>query len=292
MRPRRALLYMPGNEMRKIRKATTLGVDCICMDLEDGVAANRKEDARWTIREALENLDFGRAERLTRINPIGSGLEVDDLKVVLPARPDGIVIPKVENSEQLQWASAQFKKIEKEQNWTDGSIRLIAIVETAMGILNLRQIANSDPRLVALIFGADDFAADIGATRTPQSSEVFYARSAVVTHAAAYGLQAIDIVFIDLNDLERLQHESQEGARMGFSGKQIIHPNQVDPVQAAFTPSREAIHNAQRLMAAYQQHTESGIGAFVIDGKMIDAPTIKIAERILNLASSIGIIEP
>ena len=282
MRPRRALLYMPGNEMRKIRKGITLGVDSICMDMEDGVAVNRKMDARKTIFEALNSLDFGRTERLVRINPVGSGLEADDLKVVLPGHPDGIVIPKVEDAGQVQWVSAQIREVEKKHAWPDGAIKLIVIVESAMGILNLRPIATSDSRLQALIFGADDFAGDIGATRTKDSSEVFYARSAVVTHAAAYGLQAIDIVFIDLDDIESLYHEAQIGARMGYSGKQIIHPKQVVPVQEAFTPAPDAIKNAERLLTNYRQYQEAGIGAFVLDGKMIDAPTIKAAERVLE----------
>lgn len=291
MRARRALLYMPGDDLRKIRKGTTLGVDCICMDMEDGVAANRKEAARATIVEALASLDFGRAERLARINAIGSGLETGDLQVVLPARPDGIVVPKVEDAEQVRWVSEQIAAAERSGGWTQGDIGLIVVVETARGILNLPRIAAADPRLQAIIFGAEDLAGDIGATRTREGWEVFYARSAVVTSAAAFDRQAIDMVFVDFNDAEGLRQESLQGARMGFSGKQIIHPNQVEPAQEAFTPAPEAIAHAQRLVAAFEQHQATGQGAFALDGKMVDAPVVKAAQRVLDRARAAGKIQ-
>lgn len=284
MRARRALLYMPGDDMHKIRKATTLGVDCICMDMEDGVALKRKQDARTVIAEALQALDFGQSERLVRINPVGSGLEVNDLLTVLPSLPDGIVVPKVEYGEQIQWVSQQIGEAEDEYDWPEGRVRLLAIVETALGIVNLSQIASASSRLEALIFGAEDFAGDIGAARSREGWEVFYARSAVVTHAAAYGLQAIDMVYLDLEDIQGLRQEALQGAAMAFAGKQIIHPNQVVPVQECFTPSDEAIAQALRLLDAFAKHQAKGIGAFTLDGKMIDAPLVKAAERVLDIA--------
>lgn len=288
MRARRALLYMPGDDMRKIQKAITLGVDCICMDMEDGVALNRKAEARLTIAEALRTLDFGRSERLARINPVGSGLEVVDLNTVLPAHPDGIVIPKLEYAEQVQWVSEQIASAEDEYGWAPGGICLIVVVETARGIINLSQIAGADPRLEALIFGAEDFAGDIGATRTREGWEVFYARSAIVTYAAAYGLQAIDMVHIDFQDHEGLKREALEGARMAYAGKQVIHPNQVAPVQEAFTPGDEAIAYALRIMQAFQENQQAGRGAFALEGKMIDAPILKAAKRVIALAQAAG----
>ena len=198
MHSRRAFLYMPGDDLRKIRKSTTLGVDSVCMDLEDGVAANRKIEARATIVEALHDLDFGSSERLVRINPVGSGLEMDDLQAVLTARPDGIVVPKVQNGEQIRLISRYITQHERSNDWPSGAMLIIAIVESARAIVSLPDIAGSDPRLQALIFGAEDLASDLGATRSAEGWEIFYARSAVVTHAAAYGLQAIDMAFLDL----------------------------------------------------------------------------------------------
>jgi citrate lyase beta subunit len=279
---------MPGDDLRKIRKAATLDVDCVCLDMEDGVAANRKAEARQTIAAALREMDFGRAERLARINPVGSGLETDDLLAALAGRPDGIVIPKVEDAGPILWAAAQIDAAEREQGWPSGGIGLIVLVETALGIVNLRAIASAHPRLRALIFGAEDLAGDIGAIRTPAAWEVFYARSAVVTHAAAFGLQAIDMVYIDYRDTAGLAQEAAAGARLGYAGKQVIHPSQIEPVQAAFTPDDAAIAYALRVTEAMREHQQEGLGAFSLDGKMIDMPLVKAAERVLARARAAG----
>jgi citrate lyase beta subunit len=288
MHARRALLYMPGDDLRKIYKATTVGVDSICMDLEDGVAAIRKAEARAVISNALKSLEFGKSERLARINPVKSGLEGEDLLGVLPARPDGIVIPKVEDGKQVRWVSQQIAAVEQKYGWPIGEICLIVIIESARAIVNLPDIAGSDARLQALIFGAEDFATDIGASRTREGWEVFFARSAVVTHAAAYGLQAIDMVFVDFRDSQGLSKEALQGAQMGFAGKQIIHPDQVDPVQEAFSPGEEAIAHALRIVEASASHQKAGLGAFALDGKMVDAPVVKAAEQVLARARAAG----
>jgi citrate lyase beta subunit len=288
MRARRALLYVPGDNDRKIQKATTLVVDTICLDMEDGVANNRKNEARQTITKVLNSLAFGRSERLARINPVGSGLENEDLQTVLPAHPDGIVVPKVERPEQVQWVSNQITEFEQRSGWPIGKIPLLIGIETAFSIINLRQIASADPRLEGLIFGSEDLASDIGAIRTQAAWEVFYARSAVVTHAAAFGLQAIDMVNINLHDLENLRREAEQGAQLGFAGKQIIHPDQIAPVQEAFTPDQQAIENAIRLVEAFQIHQAEGTGAFAFEGKMIDMPIVKAAERLLMRARAAG----
>lgn len=288
MRARRALLYMPGDDMHKIQKAIGLGVDCICMDIEDGVAANRKADARRTIVEALGRLDFGRSERLVRINAIGSGLETEDLQAVLPARPDGLVIPKVGSAEEIRWVSEQLSAAERQHGWREGEMALLALIETAKGVVNLREIAGASPRLQALIFGAEDLAGDIGAVRTREGWEIFYARSAVVTHAAAFGLQAIDMVFMDLHNIEELKAESIQAARMAYTGKQVIHPKQVEPVQEAFTPNDESVAQAKRVVEAAQQNQAAGVGAFTLDGKMVDAPVVRAAEWVLERARAAG----
>jgi citrate lyase beta subunit len=282
MRPRRCLLFMPGDDLKKIQKGLSLGVDVVVMDLEDGVAHNRKTEARVTIAAALRDLDFGRSERMVRLNPIGSGLEHDDLAAVLPHRPDSLMLPKVEQAEQVQWVSQQLEGT---------SIRLLAIIETARGIVNLKEIATASDRLDALIFGAEDLAGDIGATRTTAGWEVFYARSAVVTHAAAFGLQAIDTLCIDFNDEAALIADAQLGVHLGFSGKLAIHPKQVNVIQTIFTPTDEQIAAAQRLVTAHDEQQAHGTGAFALDGKMIDMPTIRAAQQILAKARAAGKIQ-
>ena len=287
MHSRRALLYMPGDDRHKIEKSLTLGVDCVCMDMEDGVALNRKSEARQAIAAALRELDFDRSEKLARINAVGSGLEEDDIQAVLPFRPDGVVIPKVETLEQIQWASEKIEAAELAGGWPIHSIRLLVGVETPKAILNLKEIA-SHPRLDALIFGGEDYAASVGARRTPEATELLYARSAVVAACAAYGLQAIDMVTVDFKDLEALRREARFGAQLGYAGKQIIHPNQVGPVQEAFTPDEAAIEAARRLVEAFAAHQAKGSGAFALDGRMIDKPLVTAAENLLERARSAG----
>ncbi len=287
MHSRRALLYMPGDDRRKIEKAITLHVDCICMDMEDGVALNRKAEARATIAAALRELDFGSSDRLARINAVGSGLEKDDIQAVLPFHPAGIVVPKIDELGQIQWESEIIEAAELQYGWPVNSVRMLVGVETAKAILNLKEIA-SHPRLDGLIFGGEDFAASIGATRTLEAFELLYARQAVVTAAAAYGLQAIDIVTIDFRDIERVRREAAFGAQLGYAGKQVIHPDQVTPVQEAFTPGDEAIAHARRIVETFDASQKEGKGAYALDGKMIDMPLLKSAQNVLERAKAAG----
>lgn len=288
MHSRRALLYMPGDDRRKIEKSATLGVDCICMDLEDGTAINKKAEARAVIAQAMRELDFGASERCIRINSIGSGWEKDDLAAALEARPDTIVVPKVEAPEHVTWVSGQIESYELAHGLPLGGIRMLIGVETAKGILNLKEIAGADKRLEAIIFGGEDFAASIGATRTKEAVELLYAREAVITACAAFDLQAIDIVSIDFKDIEALRAESEAGARLGFVGKQIIHPAQVEPVQTAFTPNDEAIAYAKRVAETFEASQKEGKGAYALDGKMIDMPLLKNAQKVLDRAKAAG----
>ena len=287
MHSRRALLYMPGDDWKKITKSLTLGVDCICMDMEDGVAASRKSEARATIAKALQELDFGKSEKLARINSLGSDWEKDDIAAVLPFRPDGIVIPKVESLDQIKWGGEIIESAELKYGWPINFVRMLVGVETAKGILNLKEIA-SHPRLDGIIFGGEDFAASIGATRTPDATELLYARQAVVAACAAFSLQAIDIVFIDFKDADGLRLEAEQGAGFGFSGKQIIHPNQVSVTQEAFTPSDDAIASAKRIVETFEASQKEGKGSYALDGKMIDMPLLKNAQKVLERAHAAG----
>lgn len=287
MRVRRAMLYVPGDEWNKINKAITLNVDSICMDLEDGTALNRKESARETICKALTELDFGKSERLVRINAVGSGMEISELNAVLPHHPNGIVIPKIETVDQLNIIDGVISDFEIANGSEPGEIRILAVVESAKGILNLREIA-AHPRLDAIIFGAEDFTANIGAKRTANAWEVLYARSCVVITAVAYDKQAIDMVSINFREPITLKIEAIAGASLGFTGKQIIHPSQVNIVQDAFTPSTEEIAEATALVNAFHEHQSAGAGAFEFDGRMIDMPILKQAQKVLDRAAAAG----
>ena len=290
-RLRRSVLFMPGDSMRKIEKATRLDADSIVMDLEDGVALNNKAAARATIAEALRTLDFGRRERLVRLNPPGSGLLDDDLAVTAPAAPDGFVIPKVESAADVQTVSRKLAAVEAAHGWAEGSLRLVAVVETALGVMNLKEIAQSDARLEALMFGAEDLAGDIGAVRTAAGWEVFFARSAVVTAAAAYGLQAIDMIFVDFQNPDGLAEECRAARQMGYAGKMAIHPKQIAIINREFSPTPAEIDRARRLVAAHRAHQQSGRGAFAFEGKMVDMPVIRAAEHVLARARQAGLLQ-
>jgi citrate lyase beta subunit len=283
---RRALLFMPGDSRGKIEKGITLDVDSIIMDLEDGVALNQKAAARTTAAAALRELNFGDTERLVRLNPVGSSLYRDDLEATVSARPDGYVLPKVESAAEVQAVSAALAEVESTQGWEASSIVLIAIVETARGIVNLREIAESDSRLVALAFGAEDLAGDMGAVRTPEGWEGFYARSAVVLHAKANHLQAIDTPFVRLDDEEGLLKETRAALHMGYTGKLAVHPKQIEPIHAVFTPTKKEVEAAQRLIEAHHAHQASGAGVFQLEGKMVDLPMIQAAEAVLARAGA------
>ena len=265
-----------------------MNVDCICMDIEDGVALNRKASARETIIQALSSLEFGELERLVRVNGIQTEFFEEDLAVILPAHPDGIVIPKIENAKTVKLVSQKMAGIEKTNGWPLGGMTILAIVETARGILNLGAICQSDQRLSALILGAEDLAANLGATRTAEGWEIFHARSEIILYCAAFGLQAIDMVNNDYRDLEALKKEAVQGARMGFSGKQVIHPNQVEVVQNAFSPTEEEVMRAHHVVELYTLEQEKGRGALGLEGRLIDMPVFRQAENILARAKKTG----
>ncbi|MBX3012379.1 MAG: CoA ester lyase [Caldilineaceae bacterium] len=286
--PRRSLLYVPGDSLRKIAKASTLPADTLILDLEDGVALSQKEPARHTVRQALRELDFGPRERLVRINDVNGPLAQSDLALTIEARPAGYVIPKVESAADLLAVSHFIDEQEKLRGWPLGQIRLLAMLETARGIMNLREISQATPRLDALIFGAEDFAATIGAVRTRENSELFYARSALVTAAGAYQLQAIDLVFVGLADPEGLEAECIQGRNLGFIGKTVIHPSQIEIANRLFGPTEAEVEAARRLVAAFAEHQAAGTGAFAYDGKMVDMPVIRLAQRLLARTEAIA----
>lgn len=294
-RVRRALLFMPGDDRRKIEKGAALGVDAVIMDLEDGVALNQKPAARATVAAALREVDFGATERLVRINPFGSVFHEDDRAVTIIGHPDGYVLPKVEAAESLRAMDAWLSAAEREHGWPADGIALLAIVETALGVVNLREIAGlarEVPRLAALIFGAEDLAGDMGALRTPDGWEGFYARSAVVLHAKAFGLQAIDTPYVQLHDETGLIAATEQALSLGYTGKLAIHPKQVAPIQRTFSPSEDEIRRAQALIAAHAAQQAAGTGVFQFEGRMIDMPMIRAAETVLARARAAGLLPP
>ncbi|MBM4424398.1 MAG: CoA ester lyase [Chloroflexi bacterium] len=270
MHSRRCLLFMPGDDRRKIEKGIAAKPDCVIMDLEDGVAANRKAEAQATIVAALNELAFNGVEKIVRLNALDSGLAESELEAVIPARPDALLAPKIESPEQIEWLRRRLPE----------SLPLLIMIETAKAIVNLKEIASA-PGLSALIFGAEDFVASVGGIRTRSNHEVQYARSAVAIHAAANGLQALDQVCVDFGDEAGLRAESRAALEMGYSGKTAIHPKQIIPITETFTSSAEEVDRARKIVEAFRQSQSNGAGAFALDGKMVDMPIVRAAEAVL-----------
>uniref|UniRef100_A0A8C3LDS6 Citrate lyase beta like n=2 Tax=Phasianinae TaxID=9072 RepID=A0A8C3LDS6_CHRPC len=260
--PRRAVLYVPADDEKKIQKIPSLNVDCAVLDCEDGVALNRKREARLTVVKTLEEFDIGHAEKCVRINSVSSGLAEEDLEVLLQSKtlPSSLMLPKVESVEEVKWA----------------------VCEEA-----LRTGSQVGFHLDAVVFGGEDFRASIGATSNKETHDILYARQKIIVTAKAFGLQAIDLVYIDFRDEDGLRRQSREGASMGFTGKQVIHPNQIAVVQEQFSPSPEKIKWAQELISAFEEHQRLGKGAFTFRGSMIDMPLLKQARNIVTLATAI-----
>jgi citrate lyase beta subunit len=288
-RLRRSLLFCPATEQAKLEKAAALGADAVIVDLEDGVALSRKSEARVAAARAFRDLDFGRTERLVRVNPRGP-LQEEDVRATAGVRrpPDGYVLPKVESAAEVRAFARLLQGAERRTGVRVGALRILALIETALGIVNLVEIASSDARLEALIFGAEDLCGDLGAIRTRAGREVAFARSAVVIHAAARRLQAIDTPFVDLLDGEGLIAETREALTLGYSGKLAIHPKQVGPIQETLTPNPEEIDQARRLIEEHERRQAQGAGVFVMDGRMIDMPMVRAARAVLARARAVG----
>ena len=282
----RSMLFMPADSPRKIAKGVGLPADAIIADLEDAVAPSRKQEARSLLVESFRTVPQEGALRCIRINPVGSPFWPHDLIETFVALPRVYVVPKVESAADLHFVSQQLTQLEGASGLPIGSVRLLAIVESAAGVMNLREIADADRRLVALALGAEDFAGDVGAQRTHEGWEVFYARSAVVTAAAAFGLQAIDTVYTNLTDDAGLAAECRAMRKMGFRGKLAVHPRQVEIINAAFTPSRSEVEAAKRLIAVFEAHQRAGRGVCVLDGKMVDMPIFRAAQDLLARAEN------
>ncbi|GIK29245.1 MAG: CoA ester lyase [Chloroflexi bacterium] len=290
-RVRRAMLFMPGDDRRKIEKGASAGADSIIMDLEDAVTLANKPAARAAVAAALREVDFGTVERTVRLNPVSSGaLCMLDLEGTVDGRPDAYVLPKVESAADISHIDSWMTAAEQQRGWPPGEIRLIAIIETAMGIVRLAEIAAASRRLDALAFGAEDLAGDMGAVRTQNGHESQYARSAVVLHAKAFGLQALDTPFINFKaDETLLVADARCAMEMGYTGKFAIHPRQVNPIQQVFTPTAEQIDRARRLVTEFDAREAAGEGVFAFEGKMIDMPMIRAARWVLERARAAGI---
>ncbi len=293
--PRRSMLYTPATRPDRVESALTMddGPDLVVADLEDGIAPDEKDDARDEIADVILDLEENAlAERMIRVNTIDSRWFLDDVEAAARARPAGIVAPKVESPGQLRSLDGRLREAENEHDVEEESIHVLAQLETARGIAaahDIGEAAGTIPRIQGLVFGAEDYAASVGARRTGSNHEVAYARSRVVLAAALGGVDAIDQVHIDYEDLDGLAQESQRARELGYVGKQIIHPDQIGPVHEAFTPSQEEVDEAREILDAVEDADIMEGGVIGFQGRMIDRPVIEQAQRTVALAEQLGL---
>lgn len=269
---RRSVLFTPGDRPEMMRSALESGADAVVFDLEDAVSPDRKGTAREAVREVLDDAAGADPEVCVRVE---SGRATADLDAVLgpDARLDAVVCPKVATSGDVEQVGAALCE-------RDSTAGVFALIESARGVLAAAEVAAHD-RTEALVFGAEDLAADLGASRTREGTEVLYARQRVVLAASAYDRTAIDTVYTDFGDSEGLRKETREARRLGYDGKLAIHPDQIEPIHDAFRPDPEELEWAERVLEAEREAEDA---VFEVDGEMIDAPLLSRAERIVELA--------
>ena len=278
MRPLRSILFVPGNRADRFPRALAAGADAVVFDLEDGVEDGRKADARGAIAEWLAATPASRTARFVRVNASGSAWQAEDLVWLasVSGHIEGVVLPKAESSADIERVAALAPA---------GCV--IPLLETARGIIGAAAIASAPATIPALLFGAEDFTAELGIPRTLDGEELLLARSQVVLAAAAIGADAIDAVFVDLAAPERLRQDATRARALGFRGKMAIHTDQVATINGVFSPSADEIARARRLIDAADAARRQGEGAFRFEDRMVDAPVIARARRVLALADAL-----
>jgi len=287
---RRSLFFVPGGEPRKLEKAPGLGADTLLLDLEDSVAPAEKEQARERVARALVEGGFGGAEVAVRVNPPGTPYFSEDVEAAVLSGAHAIMLPKSESATALASVAAQIDAIERRQRaGSRRRVRLLALVETAAGIVSVGSLAAASDRIEALCFGHADFSRDMGLARADASvGSLFHARCALAIAARAARISPVDTVHLDPRDEKGFRADAELGAGLGFEGKLCIHPSQIAIANAVHTPTAEQIDFARRVVEAALEAESEGRGVFTVDGKMVDAPLIAAQQRILEKARRAG----
>jgi len=285
------MLYVPGNMPAMLQNIPVFEADGVMIDLEDAVPLGEKDAARTLAANFLQTLGGRDKEIFVRINGLDTKYARDDLREILPARPDGIRLPKADHREVVEKLDTLLTEAEENLKLPIGWFKIIPSIESAIGVLNCIEVAQASDRIVALAFGAEDYTASLEIERTKEGTELFNARTRIVWAAKAAGLQAIDSVFSDVNDVEGLRRETMLVKGLGFTGKSLVNPRQIETVHDVFRPRQEEIDNALEIMEAIKKAREMGTGVISLRGRMVDAPVVKRAARILRTAVAFGTIE-
>ena len=285
---RRSMLFLPGNTPNMLINGNCLGADAVIFDLEDAVSPAEKDAARILVRNTIRYMDFGGCEIIVRINSIDTAFWKQDVKAILPYKPNLILLPKTSSAADVLEADAYITEVEESLGFEKNTVGLMPLIETALGVENAFGIATATKRVKALFLGAEDLTADLQCKRTKEGREIEYARTRLVVAARAAGVDVYDTPFTDVNDDEGIWTDAQLAKALGFTGKASISPRHVEVINAVFSPTQNEVDYAYEVMEAIALAESQGKGAIALRGKMIDAPIVNRAKQTIAMAEALG----
>ena len=282
-------MFVPGNNPGMMADAHIYGPDSIMLDLEDSVSMAEKDTARLLVHNALKSIDYGTTEMVVRINPLSTPYGKKDVEAVVKAGVHVIRMPKTETADEVRELEEEIIKVETELGCV-GRTQIMAAIESTLGVINAFAIATASKRMMGIALGAEDYCANLKAQRTPDGMELLQARQSIVVAARAAGIDALDTVYSNLNDMDTFRKEIELIKTLGFDGKSIINPRQIEVVNEVFAPKEKEIEKAKTIIAAIKEAEKRGSGVIAVNGKMVDRPVVLRAQRTIDLAIASGIL--
>jgi citrate lyase subunit beta/citryl-CoA lyase len=288
-RLRRTMMFVPGSNPSMLKEAYIYGADSLMFDLEDAVAITEKDSARFLVYNAIKTIDYGNTEVVVRINGLDTAFGRDDIEAVVRAGVDVIRLPKTERKEDILEVEAVIEEVERKIGREIGSTKMMAAIESPIGVINAYEIASASKRLIAIALGAEDYVTNMKTKRYANGLELLGARTQIIIAARAAGIYAIDTVYTDVDNEEGFKNEVELIKQLGFDGKSVINPRQIPMVNEIYTPSEDEIRKSINVIKAAKEAEERGLGVISLNGKMIDKPIVDRADRVLQLASAVGL---
>ena len=283
-------MFVPGNNPAMMQDGFIYGPDSIMLDLEDSVTMAEKDAARLLVHHALKTIDYGNTEMVVRVNPLSTPYGRKDVEAVVKAGVHVIRMPKTETADEIVELEREIEKVEREIGCL-GRTKIMAAIESTLGVVNAFAIATASKRMMGIALGAEDYCANLKTQRSPEGNELLLARQTIVVAARAAGIDALDTVYSNLNDMETFRKEVELIKGLGFDGKSIINPRQIEIVNEVFAPKPKEIEKARTIIAAIREAEQRGTGVVAVNGKMVDRPVVIRAERTINLAIASGILK-
>lgn len=288
-RLRRTMMFVPGSNPGMIKDAYIYGADSLMFDLEDAVALTEKDSARFLVYNAIKTIDYGNTELVVRVNGLDTPYGKNDIEAMVRAGVDVIRLPKTERKEDIEEVEAAIEEVERKIGREIGSTKMMAAIESPIGVINAYEIATASKRLIGIALGAEDYVTNLKTKRYADGMELLGARTQIVIAARAAGIYALDTVYSDVDNEEGFRREVELIRQLGFDGKSVINPRQIKPVNEIYTPTDKEIKKSIDVIRAANDAKEKGLGVISLNGKMVDKPIIDRAARVLQLASAAGV---